>query len=245
MKIFSTTISKKLSIVALMMLSLCVVSCGDDDDDDNNDDGGGNPGAGVVSCYAKVDGEQTDFKYAYRYADYFEEENESEVELVFSTVDLLDYYYNPSKIQKGATYSELYLDFVAASDGKVIANTYNDYGMEFHRNLDLYDTALGDGNNYPANYMYYISEPPASMPTLTISKSGNTYRINLQSINFWASEHNGNIGSRQTVGSFYFEGSFEDVTTLLESAAYPDARCIAREVTDPGFIKWLKQIKKK
>ena len=238
----------------LCSLALCgaLASCSDDDDDDNGGNGGGS-GSGVKKCYFEAENQRTDFKYAY----YYVSEEDGEIELNFTTIDMLYYYNNPDKIKKGIYFSSVDLRIGCYDDdysiptgeipygGDYETDGDNDYHFEMDTKIELYEVAVNNGDD--ALSLWYVADwnrDYKSGAAVITKLSGNSYKIEIPSLKLLRGYDDGSDSdgidenNPKATGKFYFEGSFVTVDDLVD-----ETRSI-REVKDPGFWKWLKAMRK-
>lgn len=199
------------SMLLIMMCSMTFVACSSDDDGE-----GGS--TGVKTCYIKIDGKQTDLKYAYYYGD---EEGD---DLIFTNIDMLYYYRNPGKITKGL------IQKVVAIYGpqKFETGTAND-GEFFYEEIDVYS----EMHDTEGEYISYICEIDEASNPIHFTINNGYYEIEATSIKLEVWDEDSKIG--KATGEFYFEGTMQDASIL-----YGDDIVFAK-VNKPT-MQWIKSM---
>lgn len=229
---------QKILFFLFMGVSMCALqACSEDDDD--NDGGSGN----IKRCYAEVDDYRADFKYAYYYEE-DEEYGEKEIELTFHTLDMMYYYKNPSKIKKGILFSDAYVEFM----DEVPTGTTTEYGIELDFNLDLYDMMYDeyDGELHGENYAWYCDDWAQEKTPISVARDGYFFKIDAKSVKMLAGDEEDDgidSKSRKTTANFYFEGTAVDVSNIAAEASA--TRGIQVVKVDKEFMNWLKALKNK
>lgn len=230
---------QKLFFLLVMGFSISVVSsCGDDDEDDNGISGGSGSSS---KCYAEVDDNRADYKYAY----YIDNANGDELELMCYTIDLMHYYKNPSKINEGLIFSSATLMCLPTTGVKT------EYWLELDFNLDLYDVVNNtyDGELHGEDYAWYSIDSDdswaAECTPIKFAKDGNKFKIEADSVLIYASDEDDCIAygdSRVTTANFYFEGTAKDMREIFPEASA--TRSIQAIEVDQEFWDWLKMLRK-
>lgn len=220
-----------------ILASVSFSACSSDDDKD----GGGSTGG---SAFSTVDGRTVKYKYLYvvSYVD-----NDVSYELCASTEDLFYYRQHPEKVKDNMVYSFMSLDM---------------YGEEFNKPLHQFDVLIGydcnlqhdisiddsEDEDYTENpvastHIWYTTpwdQDESSTETLTVKKSGNTFKVETTELTFLASEMGAeddcfDSSSRRTKGKIAFESS-NLVSAVLDS---PEVVFVKSE-KDRKFLKSLR-----
>lgn len=210
-------------ILLLMMAMPCIAftSCGDDDDDSGN--------GTVKTCNVQADGKKTAFQYAYFWVDYDSFNKVYEHFFEFYNVDFKSLAMNPDKF-RGKKMS--FVTLVFSSPNKYDVNslptgefTYNNYpnrNGQYFADCEINIDAGVDNNGNPFFGQFYTADWHSGYESsnLIINQiSDGQYIIEVKNLNLVAGEP-GEDGAedndRKTNGSFYFEGRFEDITSLME-----------------------------
>lgn len=210
MNIFKKTISW--SMLMILAFGMSFASCSSDDEE------GEGGSTGVKKCYIKIDGKQTDLKYAYYYGD---EEGE---DLMFTNIDMLYYQKNPGKISKGL---KLKAVGIYTSD-KFETGTTTIYGGFQYEEVDLY----AQMHEETGEYISYINEDDASCP-IHFSIDNGYYKIEATSMKMEAWDYDSKIGN--ATADFYFEGTMQDAPSL-----YEDDIVVAK--VDKPTMQWIKSM---
>ena len=228
----------KYLLMAFIALFTCVSfsACSEDDE------GGGSSKNG--SAFSTLDGRTVKYKYLY-VVSYVDNDGPS-YELCASTEDLFYYRQHPEKVKDNMVYSFMSLDM---------------YGEEFNKSLHQFDVQIGydcnlqhdisiddsEDEDYTENpvastHIWYSTpwdQDESSTETLTIKKSGNTFKVETTELTFLASEKGVDDGvdssSRRTKGKIAFESS-NLVSAVLDS---PEVVFVKSE-KDRKFLKSLR-----
>lgn len=210
----------------LMGMSMSTISCSNDDDEENTSK------SGVKTCYANVDNQRIEYKYAYLNRAYLASENIYEYELDFYTQDIMYYYQHPEKVSDEILISYLSIEFEAstaydANKLPVGEIEFGDYFCDIEMNVPLSNIfETNDNINFNQWYTTDWNQGFASGP-LIISKANGAYVIELRDLKLLACDPDGeddgiSSNNRKTTGSFYFEGTlqFFDMGNLDETDPY-------------------------
>ena len=201
----------KYLLMAFIALFTCVSfsACSEDDEG-----GGGSSKNG--SAFSTLDGRTVKYKYLY-VVSYVDNDGPS-YELCASTEDLFYYRQHPEKVKDNMVYSFMSLDM---------------YGEEFNKPLHQFDVQIGydcnlqhdisiddsEDEDYTENpvastHIWYQTpwdQDESSTETLTVKKSGKTFKVETTELTFLASEKGVDDGidssSRRTKGKIAFESS--------------------------------------
>ena len=229
----------KYLLMAFIALFACVSfsACSEDDEG-----GGGSSKNG--SAFSTLDGRTVKYKYLY-VVSYVDNDGPS-YELCASTEDLFYYRQHPEKVKDNMVYSFMSLDM---------------YGEEFNKPLHQFDVQIGydcnlqhdisiddsEDEDYTENpvastHIWYTTpwdQDESSTATLTIKKSGNTFKVETTELTFLASEKGVDDGiddySRRTKGKIAFESS-NLVSAVLDS---PEI-VFVKSAKDRKFLKSLR-----
>lgn len=229
----------KYLLMAFIALFACVSfsACSEDDEG-----GGGSSKNG--SAFSTVDGRTVKYKYLY-VVSYVDNDGPS-YELCASTEDLFYYRQHPEKVKDNMVYSFMSLDM---------------YGEEFNKPLHQFDVQIGydcnlqhdisiddsEDEDYTENpvastHIWYQTpwdQDESSTETLTVKKSGNTFKVETTELTFLASEKGVDDGidssSRRTKGKIAFESS-NLVSAVLDS---PEV-VFVKSAKDRKFLKSLR-----
>lgn len=229
----------KYLLMAFIALFACVSfsACSEDDEG-----GGGSSKNG--SAFSTLDGRTVKYKYLY-VVSYVDNDGPS-YELCASTEDLFYYRQHPEKVKDNMVYSFMSLDM---------------YGEEFNKPLHQFDVQIGydcnlqhdisiddsEDEDYTENpvastHIWYQTpwdQDESSTETLTVKKSGNTFKVETTELTFLASEKGVDDGidssSRRTKGKIAFESS-NLVSEVLDS---PEVVFVKSE-KDRKFLKSLR-----
>ena len=211
-------------ILMLLMATSCLTlaSCGDDDAEQGNEN--------TKKCYIDTDGRHVDFKYAYLSID---EPSYSgglyEYELEFSNID---YFYYTKKQEEiiGKKVSFAVISFVSPKKYDINSLPEGDFPFQAYYSSKkddyYYDCEINincvknsDGSDYCEQYYEADWNKGYQSSDLIISKtSDGLYKIEIKNLNLEAAQP-GEFDieqnkERKTTGSFYFEGRFEDISSL-------------------------------
>ena len=229
----------KYLLMAFIALFTCVSfsACSEDDEG-----GGGSSKNG--SAFSTLDGRTVKYKYLY-VVSYVDNDGPS-YELCASTEDLFYYRQHPEKVKDNMVYSFMSLDM---------------YGEEFNKPLHQFDVQIGydcnlqhdisiddsEDEDYTENpvastHIWYQTpwdQDESSTETLTVKKSGNTFKVETTELTFLASEKGVDDGidssSRRTKGKIAFESS-NLVSAVLDS---PEI-VFVKSAKDRKFLKSLR-----
>lgn len=226
----------KYLLMAFIALFTCVSfsACSEDDEG-----GGGSSKNG--SAFSTLDGRTVKYKYLY-VVSYVDNDGPS-YELCASTEDLFYYRQHPEKVKDNMVYSYMSLDM---------------YGEEFNKPQHQFDVQIGydcnlkegitddeDDSDFPvaSTHIWYTTpwdQDESSTETLTVKKSGNTFKVETTELTFLASEMGVDEDgvddySRRTKGKIAFESS-NLVSAVLDS---PEVVFVKSE-KDRKFLKSLR-----
>ena len=229
----------KYLLMAFIALFTCVSfsACSEDDEG-----GGGSSKNG--SAFSTLDGRTVKYKYLY-VVSYVDNDGPS-YELCASTEDLFYYRQHPEKVKDNMVYSFMSLDM---------------YGEEFNKPLHQFDVQIGydcnlqhdisiddsEDEDYTENpvastHIWYTTpwdQDESSTETLTVKKSGNTFKVETTELTFLASEKGVDDGiddySRRTKGKIAFESS-NLISAVLDS---PEV-VFVKSAKDRKFLKSLR-----
>lgn len=213
MKTITNDLIGKSILTLVCGLSICFSSCG------NNDDENGTSSSGVKTCYSIVDGQKDTYSYAFSYLD-TENTDSKDVNIIFTNVDY-PYLLKHSDKFASAESEELAL-YLHTTDYQIpTGNISSDkYDIEVDRKRKLSDTETP----YQWYALYGAAWSNRNTSDLVITKSGDTYRIELKDADFLANDPTSanflNVGenNRKTTGSLVFEGTFTDITSLINAS---------------------------
>lgn len=226
----------KYLLMAFIALFTCVSfsACSEDDEG-----GGGSSKNG--SAFSTLDGRTVKYKYLY-VVSYVDNDGPS-YELCASTEDLFYYRQHPEKVKDNMVYSYMSLDM---------------YGEEFNKPLHQFDVQIGydcnlkegitddeDDSDFPvaSTHIWYTTpwdQDESSTETLTVKKSGKTFKVETTELTFLASEMGADEDgvddySRRTKGKIAFESS-NLISEVLDS---PEVVFVKSE-KDRKFLKSLR-----
>ena len=229
----------KYLLMAFIALFACVSfsACSEDDEG-----GGGSSKNG--SAFSTLDGRTVKYKYLY-VVSYVDNDGPS-YELCASTEDLFYYRQHPEKVKDNMVYSFMSLDM---------------YGEEFNKPLHQFDVLIGydcnlkegitdyeddfdSDSDFPvaSTHIWYTTpwdQDESSTETLTVKKSGNTFKVETTELTFLASEKGVDDGidssSRRTKGKIAFESS-NLISAVLDS---PEV-VFVKSAKDRKFLKSLR-----
>ena len=226
----------KYLLMAFIALFTCVSfsACSEDDEG-----GGGSSKNG--SAFSTLDGRTVKYKYLY-VVSYVDNDGPS-YELCASTEDLFYYRQHPEKVKDNMVYSYMSLDM---------------YGEEFNKPQHQFDVQIGydcnlkegitddeDDSDFPvaSTHIWYTTpwdQDESSTETLTVKKSGKTFKVETTELTFLASEMGVDEDgvddySRRTKGKIAFESS-NLVSAVLDS---PEVVFVKSE-KDRKFLKSLR-----
>ena len=230
----------KYLLMAFIALFTCVSfsACSEDDEG-----GGGSSKNG--SAFSTLDGRTVKYKYLY-VVSYVDNDGPS-YELCASTEDLFYYRQHPEKVKDNMVFSFMSLDM---------------YGEEFNKPLHQFDVQIGydcnlkegitdyeddfdSDSDFPvaSTHIWYTTpwdQDESSTETLTVKKSGKTFKVETTELTFLASEMGADEDgvddySRRTKGKIAFESS-NLISAVLDS---PEVVFVKSE-KDRKFLKSLR-----
>ena len=226
----------KYLLMAFIALFTCVSfsACSEDDEG-----GGGSSKNG--SAFSTVDGRTVKYKYLY-VVSYVDNDGPS-YELCASTEDLFYYRQHPEKVKDNMVYSFMSLDM---------------YGEEFNKPQHQFDVQIGydcnlkegitddeDDSDFPvaSTHIWYTTpwdQDESSTETLTVKKSGKTFKVETTELTFLASEMGADEDgvddySRRTKGKIAFESS-----NLISAVLDCPEVVFVKSAKDRKFLKSLR-----
>ena len=233
----------KYLLMAFIALFACVSfsACSEDDEG-----GGGSSKNG--SAFSTLDGRTVKYKYLYVVSEV--DDGDTFYGLFASTEDLFYYRQHPEKVKDNMVYSFMSLDM---------------YGEEFNKPLHQFDVQIGydcnlqhdisiddsEDEDYTENpvastHIWYTTpwdQDESSTETLTVKKSGKTFKVETTELTFLASEKGVDDGiddySRRTKGKIAFESS-NLISAVLDS---PEV-VFVKSAKDREFLKSLRASRK-
>ena len=208
-------------------------ACSSDDDKD----GGGSTGG---SAFSTLDGRTVKYKYLYVVSEV--DDGDTFYGLFASTEDLFFYRQHPEKVKDNMVYSYMALDTYADELNK--PQHQFDVEVNYDCNLKEGITDDEDDSDFPvaSTHIWYSTpwdQDESSTETLTIKKSGNTFKVETTELTFLASEKGVDDGiyssSRRTKGKIAFESS-NLISEVLDS---PEVVFVKSE-KDRKFLKSLR-----
>lgn len=229
----------KYLLMAFIALFTCVSfsACSEDDEG-----GGGSSKNG--SAFSTLDGRTVKYKYLY-VVSYVDNDGPS-YELCASTEDLFYYRQHPEKVKDNMVYSFMSLDMYGEEFNKPLHQFYVQIGYDcnLQHDISIDDSEDEDYTENPvaSTHIWYTTpwdQDESSTETLTIKKSGNTFKVETTELTFLASEKGVDEGidssSRRTKGKIAFESS-NLVSAVLDS---PEVVFVKSE-KDRKFLKSLR-----
>ena len=216
-----------------ILASVSFSACSSDDDKD----GGGSTGG---SAFSTLDGRTVKYKYLYVVSEV--DDGDTFYGLFASTEDLFYYRQHPEKVKDNMVYSYMALDPYADELNK----PQHQFDVEVHYDCNLKEgiTDDEDDSDFPvaSTYIWYTTpwdQDESSTETLTIKKSGNTFKVETTELTFLASEKGVDDGidssSRRTKGKIAFESS-NLISEVLDS---PEV-VFVKSAKDRKFLKSLR-----
>ena len=216
-----------------ILASVSFSACSSDDDKD----GGGSTGG---SAFSTLDGRTVKYKYLYVVSEV--DDGDTFYGLFASTEDLFYYRQHPEKVKDNMVYSYMALDTYADELNK----PQHQFDVEVHYDCNLKEgiTDDEDDSDFPvaSTYIWYTTpwdQDESSTETLTIKKSGNTFKVETTELTFLASEKGVDDGidssSRRTKGKIAFESS-NLISAVLDS---PEV-VFVKSAKDREFLKSLR-----
>ena len=229
----------KYLLMAFIALFACVSfsACSEDDEG-----GGGSSKNG--SAFSTVDGRTVKYKYLY-VVSYVDNDGPS-YELCASTEDLFYYRQHPEKVKDNMVYSFMSLDMYGEEFNKPLHqfDVQIGYDCNLQHDISIDDSEDEDSTENPvaSTHIWYTTpwdQDESSTETLTIKKSGNTFKVETTELTFLASEKGVDDGidssSRRTKGKIAFESS-NLISEVLDS---PEV-VFVKSAKDREFLKSLR-----
>ena len=216
-----------------ILASVSFSACSSDDDKD----GGGSTGG---SAFSTLDGRTVKYKYLYVVSEV--DDGDTFYGLFASTEDLFYYRQHPEKVKDNRVYSYMALDTYADELNK--PQHQFDVEVNYDCNLKEGITDDEDDSDFPvaSTHIWYSTpwdQDESSTETLTIKKSGNTFKVETTELTCLASEKGVDDGidssSRRTKGKIAFESS-NLISEVLDS---PEVVFVKSE-KDRKFLKSLR-----
>ena len=220
-----------------ILASVSFSACSSDDDKD----GGGSTGG---SAFSTLDGRTVKYKYLYVVSEV--DDGDTFYGLFASTEDLFYYRQHAEKVKDNMVYSYMALDTYADELNK--PQHQFDVEVNYDCNLKEGITDDEDDSDFPvaSTHIWYSTpwdQDESSTETLTIKKSGNTFKVETTELTFLASEKGVDDGiddySRRTKGKIAFESS-NLISAVLDS---PEVVFVKSE-KDREFLKSLRARRK-
>ena len=216
-----------------ILASVSFSACSSDDDKD----GGGSTGG---SAFSTLDGRTVKYKYLYVVSEV--DDGDTFYGLFASTEDLFYYRQHAEKVKDNMVYSYMALDTYADELNK----PQHQFDVEVHYDCNLKEgiTDDEDDSDFPvaSTHIWYSTpwdQDESSTETLTIKKSGNTFKVETTELTFLASEKGVDDGiddySRRTKGKIAFESS-NLISAVLDS---PEV-VFVKSAKDRKFLKSLR-----
>ena len=216
-----------------ILASVSFSACSSDDDKD----GGGSTGG---SAFSTLDGRTVKYKYLYVVSEV--DDGDTFYGLFASTEDLFYYRQHPEKVKDNMVYSYMALDTYADELNK----PQHQFDVEVHYDCNLKEgiTDDEDDSDFPvaSTYIWYTTpwdQDESSTETLTIKKSGNTFKVETTELTFLASEKGVDDGidssSRRTKGKIAFESS-----NLISDVQDSPQVVFVKSAKDSKFLKSLR-----
>lgn len=228
----------KYLLMAFIALFTCVSfsACSDDDEE-----GGGSSKKG--SAFSTLDGRTVKYKYLY-VVSYVDDDGHS-YELCASTEDLFYYRQHPEKVKDNMVYSFMSLDMCGDEFNKPLHRFDVQIGYDCNLKHDISIDDSKDDTEYPvaSTHIWYTTpwdQDESYTETLTVKKSGNTFKIETTELTFLASEKGVkddgiDSSSRKTKGKIAFESS-NLISGVLDS---PEV-VFVKSAKDRKFLKSLR-----
>ena len=216
-----------------ILASVSFSACSSDDDKD----GGGSTGG---SAFSTLDGRTLKYKYLYVVSEV--DDGDTFYGLFASTEDLFYYRQHPEKVKDNMVYSYMALDTYADELNK----PQHQFDVEVHYDCNLKEgiTDDEDDSDFPvaSTHIWYTTpwdQDESSTETLTIKKSGNTFKVETTELTFLASEKGVDDGidssSRRTKGKIAFESS-----NLISDVQDSPQVVFVKSAKDSKFLKSLR-----
>ena len=217
-----------------ILASVSFSACSSDDDKD----GGGSTGG---SAFSTLDGRTVKYKYLYVVSEV--DDGDTFYGLFASTEDLFYYRQHPEKVKDNMVYSYMALDTYADELNK--PQHQFDVEVNYDCNLKEGITDDEDDSDFPvaSTHIWYSTpwdQDESSTETLTVKKSGKTFKVETTELTFLASEMGVeddcfDSSSRRTKGKIAFESS-NLVSAVLDS---PEV-VFVKSAKDRKFLKSLR-----
>lgn len=225
-----------------ILASVSFSACSSDDDKD----GGGSTGG---SAFSTLDGRTVKYKYLYVVSEV--DDGDTFYGLFASTEDLFYYRQHPEKVKDNMVYSYMALDTYADELNK----PQHQFDVEVNYDCNLkegitdYEDDFDSDSDFPvaSTHIWYTTpwdQDESSTETLTVKKSGNTFKVETTELTFLASEMGAeddcfDSSSRRTKGKIAFESS-NLVSAVLDS---PEV-VFVKSAKDRKFLKSLRARRK-
>ena len=217
-----------------ILASVSFSACSSDDDKD----GGGSTGG---SAFSTLDGRTVKYKFLYVVSEV--DEGDTFYGLFAFTEDLLYYRQHPEKVKDNMVYSYMALDTYADELNK--PQHQFDVEVGYDCNLKEGITADEDDSELPvaSTHIWYTTpwdQDESSTETLTVKKSGNTFKVETTELTFLASEKGADddgisSSSRRTKGKIAFESS-----NLISDVQDSPQVVFVKSAKDSKFLKSLR-----
>ena len=217
-----------------ILASVSFSACSSDDDKD----GGGSTGG---SAFSTLDGRTVKYKFLYVVSEV--DEGDTFYGLFAFTEDLLYYRQHPEKVKDNMVYSYMALDTYADELNK--PQHQFDVEVGYDCNLKEGITDDEDDSELPvaSTHIWYTTpwdQDESSTETLTVKKSGNTFKVETTELTFLASEKGADddgisSSSRRTKGKIAFESS-----NLISDVQDSPQVVFVKSAKDSKFLKSLR-----
>ena len=217
-----------------ILASVSFSACSSDDDKD----GGGSTGG---SAFSTLDGRTVKYKYLYVVSEV--DDGDTFYGLFASTEDLFYYRQHPEKVKDNMVYSYMALDTYADELNK--PQHQFDVEVNYDCNLKEGITDDEDDSELPvaSTHIWYTTpwdQDESSTETLTVKKSGNTFKVETTELTFLASEKGADddgisSSSRRTKGKIAFESS-----NLISDVQDSPQVVFVKSAKDSKFLKSLR-----
>ena len=217
-----------------ILASVSFSACSSDDDKD----GGGSTGG---SAFSTLDGRTVKDKFLYVVSEV--DDGDTFYGLFASTEDLFYYRQHPEKVKDNMVYSYMALDTYADELNK--PQHQFDVEVGYDCNLKEGITDDEDDSELPvaSTHIWYTTpwdQDESSTETLTVKKSGNTFKVETTELTFLASEKGADddgisSSSRRTKGKIAFESS-----NLISDVQDSPQVVFVKSAKDSKFLKSLR-----
>ena len=217
-----------------ILASVSFSACSSDDDKD----GGGSTGG---SAFSTLDGRTVKYKYLYVVSEV--DDGDTFYGLFASTEDLFYYRQHAEKVKDNMVYSYMALDTYADELNK--PQHQFDVEVGYDCNLKEGITDDEDDSELPvaSTHIWYTTpwdQDESSTETLTVKKSGNTFKVETTELTFLASEKGADddgisSSSRRTKGKIAFESS-----NLISDVQDSPQVVFVKSAKDSKFLKSLR-----